>query len=56
MQIQHIELKKLKPWEKNPRIDDHAVDAIIKSITEFGFNVPILCDPGFTIIAGHASA
>ena len=54
MQIQHVELKKLKPWDKNPRINDHAVDTIIKSITEFGFNVPILCDPDFTIIAGHA--
>ena len=53
MQIQDIELKKLKPWEKNPRINDRAVDAVVKSITEFGFNVPILCDPKFTIIAGH---
>jgi ParB-like chromosome segregation protein Spo0J len=47
MQIQDTELKKLKPWEKNPRINDHAVDAVIKSIKEFGFNVPILCDPDF---------
>ena len=53
MQIQDVELKKLKPWEKNPRVNDNAVDAVIKSITEFGFNVPILCDPNFTIIAGH---
>ena len=53
MQIQDIELKKLKPWEKNPRINDHAVDAVVKSISQFGFNVPILCDPNFTIIAGH---
>lgn len=53
MQIQQIELKKLKPWEKNPRINDHAVDGVMESISAFGFNVPILCDPQFTIIAGH---
>jgi ParB-like chromosome segregation protein Spo0J len=53
MQIQDVELKQLKPWEKNPRINDHAVDMVVKSITEFGFNVPILCDSNFTIIAGH---
>ncbi len=53
MQIQQVELKKLKPWEKNPRINDHAVDEVAESISAFGFNVPILCDPQFTIIAGH---
>ena len=53
MQIQDVELKKLKPWEKNPRINDHAIDTVVKSITTFGFNVPILCDPDLTIIAGH---
>ncbi len=53
MQIQQIELKKLKPWEKNPRINDHAVESVAESISAFGFNVPILCDPQFTIIAGH---
>jgi hypothetical protein len=53
MQIQQIDLKKLKPWEKNPRINDHAVESVAESISAFGFNVPILCDPQFTIIAGH---
>ena len=43
----------LKPWEDNPRINDEAVDAVAKSIKSFGFNVPILCDQQFTIIAGH---
>jgi ParB-like chromosome segregation protein Spo0J len=43
----------LKPWEDNPRINDEAVDAVAQSIEYFGFNVPILCDQQFTIIAGH---
>lgn len=43
----------MKPWEDNPRINDHAVETVAKSIQTFGFNVPILYDQNFTIIAGH---
>jgi len=53
LQVRHMELRMLKPWEDNPRINDEAVDAVAKSIECFGFNVPILCDQQFTIIAGH---
>jgi len=53
LKVQQIEPSKLKPWEDNPRINDEAVDAVVKSIKSFGFNVPILCDQQFTIIAGH---
>ncbi len=30
LQIQEIDPTKLKPWENNPRLNDHAVDAISK--------------------------
>jgi ParB-like chromosome segregation protein Spo0J len=53
LKVQNIELSLLMPWEDNPRINDEAVNAVVESITSFGFNVPILCDPQFTIIAGH---
>ena len=53
MEIREIEVSKLKPWEDNPRINDHAVETVAKSIQTFGFNVPILYDQNFTIIAGH---
>jgi hypothetical protein len=53
LNIQNVKLYLLKPWEDNPRINDEAVDAVVKSIESFGFNVPILCDKEFTIIAGH---
>lgn len=53
LKVQQIEPSKLKPWEDNPRINDKAVDAVVKSIKSFGFNVPILCDQQFIIIAGH---
>ena len=53
LEVQDISLSLLKPWEDNPRINDGAVDAVVKSIESFGFNVPILCDRQFAIIAGH---
>jgi len=53
LQVQEIELGKLNLWEDNPRLNEHAVDAVAESIRSFGFNVPILCDQNSTIIAGH---
>lgn len=53
MEIQQVEVAKLKLWDNNPRVNDHAVDAVTESIKQYGFNVPILCDQNMTIIAGH---
>jgi len=53
LQIHEVELSNLRPWEGNPRLNDHAVDAVLRSITAFGFNVPILCDQNLMIVAGH---
>ncbi len=50
---EEIDVQKLRPWDSNPRKNDHAVDAVARSIETFGFNVPILCDQQFMIIAGH---
>jgi site-specific DNA-methyltransferase (adenine-specific) len=53
LQVQELDLIELKLWEDNPRLNDHAVDAVARSIRTFGFNVPILCDQNLEIIAGH---
>lgn len=53
LQVQEIQVACLHPWEDNPRLNDHAVDAVAESIRLFGFNVPILCDQNLTIVAGH---
>jgi DNA modification methylase len=53
LEVKEIEIDKIKPWDKNPRINDHAVEAVAKSIKNFGFNVPIMLDQDGTIIAGH---
>lgn len=44
----------LIPWEKNPRVNDHAVQAVADSITEFGFASPIIVrKENSMIICGH---
>jgi DNA modification methylase len=53
LKIKEVKIDKLQPWDKNPRVNDHAVEAVSKSIETFGFNVPIICDQNYTIIAGH---
>jgi ParB-like chromosome segregation protein Spo0J len=53
MEIRQVSIDELKPWDKNPRVNDDAVAAVAKSIETFGFNVPILYDQHMTIVAGH---
>jgi len=53
LSVQEIEVDRLKPWKGNPRLNEHAVDAVAQSIRSFGFNVPILCDQNMMIVAGH---
>lgn len=51
--VQEIGIERLKPWKDNPRLNEHAVGAVARSIRSFGFNVPILCDQNMVIVAGH---
>ena len=53
MELKHLHPLKLKPYEKNPRINHHAVNAVSRSIQEFGFNCPIVVDSNMRICAGH---
>ena len=53
MEIKSIEIKNIKPYENNPRKNDDAVEAVARSIKEFGFKVPIILDENNVIVAGH---
>lgn len=46
-------IKSIRPYEKNPRRNDEAVDAVAASIKEFGWQQPIVVDKDGVIIAGH---
>ncbi|MEZ6104418.1 MAG: ParB N-terminal domain-containing protein [Pirellulaceae bacterium] len=59
MRAQHADrhlawsLDRIKPYEKNPRINDDAVAPVVQSINDFGFRQPIVVDPDGVIIVGH---
>lgn len=43
----------LIPYDNNARINDKAVEAVAKSIKEFGMKNPIIIDKNDVVIAGH---
>ena len=53
MQVINKKIEEIKPYEKNPRKNDEAVECVMNSIKEFGFKVPIVIDKDNVIIAGH---
>ena len=53
MEIIQIKTSQLIPYENNPRQNKDAVPAVMKSIQEFGFKVPIVIDKNNVIVAGH---
>ena len=53
MDVIEKKLKDIKPYEKNPRKNDGAVDAVANSIEQFGFRVPVVIDKDCVIVCGH---
>ena len=53
MQIVEKKITEIKQYEKNPRKNDSAVDAVASSISQFGFKNPIVVDGNNVIICGH---
>jgi DNA modification methylase len=53
MNIEMRNVSEIRPFEKNPRLNDPAVEAVAASIREFGFRQPIVVDEEGVIIVGH---
>jgi ParB-like chromosome segregation protein Spo0J len=53
MQVIEKPINEIKPYEKNPRKNDEAVQYVANSIKQFGFKVPIVIDKNGVIVAGH---
>jgi ParB-like chromosome segregation protein Spo0J len=53
MLIELRPLDAIHPYEQNPRLNDAAVDAVMRSLREFGFRQPIVVDVDDVIIVGH---
>lgn len=52
-EVQYCSPEELIPYEKNPRDNRAALDAIELSIEEYGFTNPILVNEEKVILAGH---
>lgn len=54
MKIRQRKISEVHPYPENPRkIPDKAVDAVARSIEEFGFRQPIVVDADGVVIIGH---
>jgi len=53
VKIEHWDIDRVRPYEKNPRRNDKAVQAVADSIREFGFRQPIVVDGDGIIVVGH---
>ena len=53
MKIEQMNIADVKPYERNPRINDNAVEAVAESIKAFGWQAPVVVDKDNVIICGH---
>lgn len=53
MNIDLVKVDRITPYENNPRNNKKAIDAVAKSLKEFGFQQPIVADENGIIIVGH---
>lgn len=53
MQVTMRKISEVKPYDKNPRRNDGAVDAVAASIRQFGFQQPLVVDKDGVLIVGH---
>ena len=53
MELKKLKLTEIKPYEKNPRKNDGAVDAVAESIKQCGYCSPIVVDENNVVLAGH---
>lgn len=51
--VKQVPVADLIPYERNPRKNDNAVEAVAASIRRFGFLVPLVIGADNVIVAGH---
>lgn len=52
--IEMVPIEKLIPYARNPRNNDETVPILMRSIKDYGFNVPLIIDEDNFIVCGHA--
>ena len=51
--LNQVKVSAIKPYERNPRRNDKAVEQVIRSIESTGYRTPIIVDENMVILAGH---
>ena len=54
MKIETIQLSKIHPYARNPRVNDDVVEKLVDSLSAFGWRQPIVVDQKMVIVVGHA--
>lgn len=53
MKITDVSIKEIKPYHDNPRVNNEAISVVKKSLSEYGFQQPLVVDKNNIIIVGH---
>lgn len=53
MELKTLKIEEIRPYERNARKNDNAVDAVAKSIEQCTYVAPIVVDENHVILAGH---
>lgn len=53
MNIEQRSIDSIRPYPRNPRRNDRAVDTVARSIEQYGFQQPIVVDTAGVIVVGH---
>jgi ParB/RepB/Spo0J family partition protein len=53
MKVIDAPIGQIRPYSNNPRKNDKAIDTVVKSIEQYGFQQPIVVDINNEIIVGH---
>lgn len=53
MNIKKMNIMEIKPYWRNPRINEKTVETVAKSIKEYGYNQIIAVDKNNVIVVGH---
>lgn len=53
LQVIDFDINELRPYDKNPRNNERAIEYVKNSIEKFGMNVPLVIDINKVIVTGH---
>ena len=53
MKIETWPIDRVQPYDKNPRLNEKAIEPVARSLREFGFRQPLVVDADGVLIVGH---